>query len=355
MVPIFMCSLVPYTGKNVVALGLALRLRKDGYKTGYFKPIGVRPVTVGDVITDEDCAFFHTALKLTEPLQSLCPVVLTERRVESILSGQMTGVRNQIMHAYTAASAGKDALLCMGIGDLRSGTFLGMSHEEFIRETKAKMILVDKVDYTFQSVDSCLRARERLGDLFAGVVFNRLNPRRKEYLEKTIAPYLENHGIPVFGIISEDPVLGAVPVRDMAEALGAKILCCEDKLDELVERLMIGAMNMDSAIRYFRRTPNKAIITGGDRADIQLAALETSTKCLILTGDLYPNDVILGRAQEKEVPVLVVRTDTLQTVEQCEKLFGHLSLNSAKKLHKVEEILETEISYQRIYKSVGLA
>ena len=304
--------------------------------------------------SDEDCVFFHSALKLKEPLETLCPVVLTERRVEAILSGQMTGVREQIMRAYGAASAGKDVLLCMGIGDLRSGTFLGMSHEEFVRETKSRTILVDKAEYTFQSVDSCLRARERLGEVFAGVIFNRLNPRRKEYIEQTIAPYLENRGIPVFGIIAEDPVLGAVPVRDIAETLGAKILCCEDKLEELVERLMIGAMNMDSAIRHFRRVPNKAVITGGDRADIQLAALETSTHCLILTGDLYPNDVILGRAQEKEVPVLVVRSDTLQTVEQCERLFGHLSLNSERKLHRVEEIVETEISFQRLYKAMGL-
>jgi BioD-like phosphotransacetylase family protein len=117
---------------------------------------------------------------------------------------------------------------------------------------------------------------------------------------------------------------------------------------------MIGAMNMDSAIRHFRRMPNKAVITGGDRADIQLAALETSTKCLILTGDLYPNDVILGRAQEKGVPVLVVRSDTLQTVDACDKLFGHLSLNSERKLHRVEEVSETEISFQRIYKAIGL-
>lgn len=49
----------------------------------------------------------------------------------------------------------------------------------------------------------------------------------------------------------------------------------------MVEHLMIGAMDVDSALTYFRRKPNKAVITGGDRPDIQLAALETSTKCTI--------------------------------------------------------------------------
>ena len=56
---------------------------------------------------------------------------------------------------------------------------------------------------------------------------------------------------------------------------------------------------------YFRRKPNKAVITGGDRADIQLAALETSTRCLILTGNLYPSPAVLNRAEELCVPVLL--------------------------------------------------
>ena len=355
MIPIFVGSLSAYSGKNMLSLGLALRLRKDGYKMGYFKPVGVRPVVVGDVVSDEDCVFFHSALKLDTPLASLCPIVLTERIMENILTGRLTGMREQIMKGFENVSAGKDIVLCTGMGDLRSGTFLGLSHLDFILETKARTILMDKAEYTFASVDGCLRTKERLGDLLVGVVFNRLKPRRKEYVERAIAPYLEKQGIPVLGIIQEDAVLSAVPVRDLAESLGAKILCCEDKLEELVERLMIGAMNMDTALRHFRRTPNKAVITGGDRSDIQLAALETSTRCLILTGDLYPNDVILGRAQEKGVPVLVVRSDTLQTVEQCEGLFGHLSLNSERKLQRVVEMVETEISFERLYKSLGLS
>jgi BioD-like phosphotransacetylase family protein len=354
MISIFIGYLSVFSGQNVISLGLALRFVKDGYKTGYFKPIGDRPVPVGDVISDEDCVFFHSALKLADPVTSLCPVVLTERKMESILMGQLTGVRDQIMQGYKAASKGKDLLIAMGIGDLRGGTFLGMSHLEFIKETKSRTILADRPQYTSTTVDACMHAKEELGNLLAGVVFNRLKPRRKEYVERTVVPYLENRGVPVLGLIPEDSVLGAVSVRDMAEALAAKILCCEDKLDELVERLMVGAMNMDTALRHFRRTPNKAVITGGDRSDIQLAALETSTRCLILTGDLYPNDVILGRAQEKAVPVLVVRSDTLQTVEQCESLMGRLSLTSHQKLQRITEIADTDISFSRLYKSLGL-
>jgi len=80
-----------------------------------------------------------------------------------------------------------------------------------------------------------------------------------------------------------------------------KVVCGEAALDEFVERFSVGAMDTGAALGYFQRLPNKAVITGGNRADIQLAALETSTRCLVLTGDQMPNQIIIARAREAGV------------------------------------------------------
>ncbi|MBM4082116.1 MAG: hypothetical protein FJ278_20590, partial [Planctomycetes bacterium] len=114
-----------------------------------------------------------------------------------------------------------------------------------------------------------------------------------------------------------------------------------------------GAMNVDAALKHFHMVPNKAVITGGDRADIQLAALETSTKCLILTGDLYPNDIIIGRAEQAGVPIIVVRTDTAATLDICENLTGHISLHSGK-IQRVADVVERELDFPLLYKKAGL-
>ena len=53
--------------------------------------------------------------------------------------------------------------------------------------------------------------------------------------------------------------------------------------------------------------------------DICLAALETDTNCLILTGNIYPSVTVLTKAEEKSVPVILVPHDTLSTVRQYEK------------------------------------
>jgi len=79
--------------------------------------------------------------------------------------------------------------------------------------------------------------------------------------------------------------------------------------------MLVGAMSAEAALTYFRRRTNKAVITGGDRADIQLAALETSTSCLILTGNLYPSPVVLNRADELDVPLLLADMDTVSAID----------------------------------------
>jgi len=74
-------------------------------------------------------------------------------------------------------------------------------------------------------------------------------------------------------------------------------------------------MTAEAALSRFRKQINKAVITGGDRTDIQLAALETSTTCLILTGNLHPSPLIVKQAEEFGVAILLVPLNTIETVE----------------------------------------
>ena len=92
----------------------------------------------------------------------------------------------------------------------------------------------------------------------------------------------------------------------------------------------------------------------GDRADIQLAALETSTTCLILTGNLRPSPLIVKQADEFGVAVLLVRTSTLQTVEAIEGIFGKTRLGQPAKLQQFEALLAEHVDLERLYRALDL-
>ena len=158
----------------------------------------------------------------------------------------------------------------------------------------------------------------------------------------------------MFGAVPEDPKLGAVTVREILELIGGKLLCCEDKLDETVERFLVGAMTAEAALRHFIRVREKAVITGGDRSDIVLAALDTSTKCLVLTGNLYPNEIVLSRAQEAGVPVIVVPGDTLETIGRFEEIMGRHSIREKKQVEYAIKIMDRYVDYDALFKKIGL-
>ena len=112
-------------------------------------------------------------------------------------------------------------------------------------------------------------------------------------------------------------------------------------------------MDVDSALSYFRRTPNKAVITGAHRTDIQLVALETSTKCIVLTGGLHTNDVVISKAQSKGVPIISVETDTFTTIDRIERIMGQTMIREKGKVDRAKEVVSMEFDINQFLRCMS--
>lgn len=350
---LFIASTSGNSGKTMVTIGLASALREAGHRVGYFKPIGRQPTPINGRITDADAHFIKTTLGLSESLEQICPVVITPEVFTRGLRGEMEEAWPRIRQAFQAVAKDKDVLLAGGAGTLADGGFLGIPLLRLVRELEAPVLLVDALQGEV-CVDTLLMAQQVLGDMLLGVILNRVAPQALPEAEQVIAPFLVGKGIEVLGILSVDPLLDAITVRQLATILDAKVVCGEAGLDEFVERFSVGAMDTEAALGYFQRLPNKAVITGGSRTDIQLAALETSTRCLILTGGRTPNQIIIARAREAGVPIVVVTDDTLATVEKVEKIRGRVRIREAQKVARAQEVLRDRLNYRRIIQKLGV-
>ncbi|NEP40555.1 MAG: phosphotransacetylase family protein, partial [Okeania sp. SIO2H7] len=167
-------------------------------------------------------------------------------------------------------------------------------------------------------------------------------------------PFLEANGIPVRGILPRSALLRSVSVDELVKQLDAEVICRDDRLGLMVESLTVGAMSVNAAIKYFRQGTNMAVITGGDRTDLQLAALETSTQCLILTGQLPPNPLVISRAEELEVPILSVASDTLTTVEVVDQTFGKVRLHEPIKVECITQLMAEHFDFDSLLGLMGL-
>ncbi|MBC6418740.1 MAG: hypothetical protein GDA44_08060, partial [Prochloron sp. SP5CPC1] len=84
----------------------------------------------------------------------------------------------------------------------------------------------------------------------------------------------------------------------------------------------------------------------------QMAALESSTNCLILTGHVRPQPLILSRAEDLEIPVLGVNLDTLTTVEIADRAFGNVRIQELIKVQCIQESIRQYFDTNRLINSI---
>jgi BioD-like phosphotransacetylase family protein len=202
------------------------------------------------------------------------------------------------------------------------------------------------------------QARKNLSDKFIGVILNKVTHEFLQSVTDYIVPFLKRKDIDILGILPHDSVVGSVTVEELNDIIGGKLLCGHNRLNNLIEHFLIGAMQVDKAIEYFKRTRNNAVIAGGDRSDIHLSAIESGTEsgteCLILTGDLYPSEMIISRAEEKEIPILVVRDDTYTVAKKLEKLSVRIRLRDKTKVDRGINLVTENVDFPLLYKKLGM-
>ncbi len=358
MKSLYVTSMHTFGGKTAVCLALARRLQREEHRVGYFKPLSTQlwgPLP--GRAPDDDADFVRRTLGLEDSAEDLVGVLLTPSLLRDTLCGfSDRDLMSEVQAAYQRISPGKDVVLLEGGASLREGFSVGLGPAAVADALDVTVLSVVRFHNEMTLVDDCLVAHLRLGERLLGVLINAVPDRAQEFATQVARPCLEERGIPVLGVLPLREQLQAISVGELADVLKGEFLALPGKRDKLIEHLLVGAMSVERALPRIRRVPGtKAVITGGDRTDMQLVALETATNCLVLTGHLRPVPEVLRRAEEIGVPVLLVRGNTMETVEAIERVFGKTRLGQAAKLEQFEALLAEHFDFERLYKGMGLA
>lgn len=330
MKSIFVSSITPRSGKTVITLGLALNSKVF---TGFFKPFQEKLITVNGHLVEEDAYLMQSIIDFEASTSELCPFPR-----ESIPSLTM----DQIVDAYERVSKGKELMIIEGVEFITAGFLYGLSGFDIVERLGSDFILLSNADQ--DSLDRLALIKHYLdyrGIPLKGVILNFCD-------DVGLENFLRSKGIPVVGSMPYTPSLRALHVFEIVEELNGIVLAGNENLGNIVEKTIIGAMSRESALRYFERVPNKAVITGGDRNDVSLAALETSTSCLILTGGLLPSQEVIDRARSLGVPLVSVRDDTLTASEAIDRMIARIDPNDEKKIRLIKEEVARNVDVSRI-------
>lgn len=341
-----------YSGKSATVLGIAQQLKTKGLDIAYGKPLGTCWSGAQASEIDEDVQFLAQSLGLPENRIGPTILALDESTIRKRIQREDQIDYRQLLLKYLQMDEA-DVVLLEGPANLEEGSLFDLSLLQVAELVDVHVVLVARF-HSLLIVGALLSAKKRLGDRLLGVLINDIPEDRLDEVRGSVQPYLEQNGIPILGLLPRSALLRSVSVSELVSQLHAEVLCRPDRLDLMVESLTIGAMNVNSALKYFRKGRNMAVVTGGDRADIQLAALETSTQCLILTGHMPPLPTIVSRAEDLEIPILSVDLDTLTTVEIVDNAFGQVRVHEPIKVQCIYQLMAEHFDVDRLIADLGL-
>ena len=316
-------------GLTTGCLGLVRALDRQGVRVSFAKPIAARG-------PDNSVAL----MKLGANLQ--VPDPIPRATAEDLLAnGDDQTLMERVVELCGRAAEGSDVLVVEGMWPEPGIVYSTRVNALMLKALDAELVLVasPRGESASDLASALTIAARGLGGLVegrpVGCLLNRVVPRSKaggpaegrthwmdaaaqedELPAEEIRAYaaaIEAEGLRPIGIVPSASALAAPRVKDLAQALGAKVVRPGDYERRRIRNVALCAMAVPGSIKVFH--PGTFLITPGDRSDVVVAAALAVLNGmplagLLLTGGVEPEDHVFAmceQALKTGLPVLAVR------------------------------------------------
>ena len=312
---VFVAATMQDQGKTTVCLGLMAAFQRRRPPVCFMKPVGQRYVELDGARVDEDVALLNAIFPSGAALGDMSPVTVGRSFTRDyIRHPRGEALTRRIADAFARLSAGKGFVVIEGTGHAGVGSCFDTSNADVAALLGAKVILVTSggigkpIDEVMLN-ESLFRDR---GCEMLGVVLNKVLPEKLEEIRQVVAAGLGRKGIALLGCIPYEPLLANPTMQHVFEELPCEALCGADRLHNIFDSVVVGAMAAPRAMMYVE--PGCLLITPGDREDLLEAVVDSdkgpAMSGVLLTGGTRPHPLVMRRFEAAGLPVLLVDSDS---------------------------------------------
>jgi len=344
----YLCSLNELAGKSFLSIGFIQKLKKEGKKFAYFKPIGV-PKAAFTNKADPDVGFIlNTVYKTDYPYDYISPTSIPDAYyIDLVDASKKEEYLAKIKNAYDKIAKDVDYIVIEGNPSIRKFVRLGIDDVSIAENLGIKELIYISTESSDRCIDNFFFTKNYFDFRkisILGILFNKIDFEYIARIKELSDGHITKYNIPILGIIEKSVELFSPRVNEIKEQIGGELIneSATSGLDNLVEKFLIGAMNAQSALKYLRQVKRAAFITGGDRTDLAMAALDQDVSTLILTGFIQPDMGVITAANEKNIPIILSPSDTYTTMRNLERLRPGIQEDE---IDKVLTLIEKEIDW----------
>ncbi len=320
---IYLATTEPNSGKSIVSLGMMQLLLGKTAKVGYFRPI------IDDFEEGRIDDHIDTVLKHFEVDQKFeDSYAYTRSQVVQLKNMDKDDeIIGNIINKYKAIEDRFDIVLVEGTDFSGEGAIIEWDINVLIAKNLGipAIIIANGMGKSLQElVGNIYMAYDSFREKGVEVLLTVANKVQTENLEKVLAGLKSKLPKKVFtAAIPLNPILGNPTVKEIAQALSAKVLFGEDFINNQAGEFSVGAMQLRNYLNHLKK--DSLVITPGDRADIILGALQANISTnypnlsgIVLTGGLLPEDTIIKLIEglSDVIPILSVADGTFSVTNR---------------------------------------
>lgn len=357
MKKIIMSSIRGNAGKTSIISGIISSGKYKTLKFAYSKPLGDRLIYKRKKNWDYDVNLISDLLGKEDEMESKYEkVTLGFDHSKLRYMYDSDGVKEALNNIANDIGGGSDVLFLESGRDLPFGTYLSLDPISLAKSIDGELVLVISGDNEkIMDIIQFIIDYVKLQDInFRGVILNKV--KDIDEFENMYLDEVKKKGIEVFGVIPYKESLSFFSLEYLANQMFAKILAGEENLKRTVKNIIIGALSTTDPQKnpLFTRPqlnkPDQLMITGGDRTDMILAALERDTAGIILTNDIMPPQKIVSKVREKGIPLLLVTMDTFKTAKQVDDMVALLTPDDNEKIGLLSQMIEKYTDLDKLLK-----
>jgi BioD-like phosphotransacetylase family protein len=349
---LFIGSTGDRAGHSLITWALARKFMKMGLRVGFVKPFGTDPVYIGGRWIDHDAYLFKESLKLKEPLETICPFLVSDEAWRTKGSDE---IMSEFKSLVQELSESKDILIIMGSKHIFfDDAACPIPDIAFIPELQSDCILIHRYRKASRTVYSILSVSSLVKGRMKGIILNRIPPEEIQQITSGLIPTLRQKGIPVTTALPEDPILSFRSLREIGEILKGDLLWGKEYLEKPVGGMTVGSADLTGELLLFKRAYNKIILLAASVDESEEEA-QRPLAGILLTGGRQPPSQLVQAAEKARVPLLLIKEDTFAAFEKLEQSTSHLSPEDEVKVRHVTELMERHGGFDRLMESLGLS
>ena len=313
------------SGKSVIAIGTFLKLKENGLNPGYFKPIGDSSTKTPKNLTDKDVSVISAIVARKFSKEQICPQYLNPQYyLDEIFPKESSEVVEKIKDAYAHIAGLTDFVIIEGNHNYMQYASLNLDDIQIAQELETKIVICapilddNDLNLLITAYNYCKIQKVEV----LGVILSAVKEPAEQRIKKLYEPLLNSLGIKVLGGLKNSKTLEKPILAEVLDAVDGKLLVGDyiKVKNQKIDGFIIGAMNADRALSYIETSKNLCIITGGDRTDISLNAMETNIAMMVFTGNLYPDAKVIEKATKRNIPLILASGDTFTITQKLQNI-----------------------------------